>query len=124
MPSTTGFMVVNFVAESNSRNRTTMPLIIRPVQIRFFATTVVCSDCIGSCSDLSLLPGLFAPGLLLPSCFGADSILLRPELRSERLSEVIVLENLSNLDFGILEWSALEPLDRLFLGPDLPQPEP
>src|ERR1700682_4344557 len=63
-------------------------------------------------------------GFRLPSCLGADSILLLPELRGERLPEVIVLEDLANLDLGVLEGSALEPLDPLCLVSHLPQPEP
>src|SRR5438128_9878980 len=63
----------------------------------------------------------FGPGARLP----AQALLLLPDLGRERRTEVVRLEDLANLDLeAVLEGRTLEPLDRLFLGLHLPQPEP
>jgi len=55
---------------------------------------------------------------------GADAVLLVPELGSELGAEILGLEDLADLDFSpIAEGSALEPLDGLFPGLHLPDPE-
>src|SRR5207244_3352940 len=54
----------------------------------------------------------------------AMALFLFSELRREGGTKVVRLEDLANLDFGAaVERRALEPLDRLFFGPDLPEPE-
>src|SRR4051794_737629 len=53
----------------------------------------------------------------------AQPLLLFPELGCEFLAEVLCLEHLAEFDFGIVERRSLEPLDCLFLGPHLPEPE-
>src|SRR6266498_3562767 len=69
-------------------------------------------------------PSNFGFRLLLPGRLRADALLLLPELRRERLAEVLRLEYLPDLDLGpAVERSALQPLDRLFLRLHLPQPE-
>src|SRR5206468_2300310 len=52
-----------------------------------------------------------------------DFSLLLPELWREILAKVLRLEYLANLYFTLLEWRALEPLDRFIHGLHLPQPE-
>src|SRR3954471_14639080 len=56
----------------------------------------------------------------------AQALLLLPELRSERLAEVVGLEDLADLDLGLRALgvgNALDPLDRLLLRLGLDQPE-
>src|SRR5438874_8881565 len=63
---------------------------------------------------------------LAPSVRGRplpDFSLLLPELWREILAKVLRLEYLANLYFTLLEWRALEPLDRFIHGLHLPQPE-
>src|SRR2546426_6475827 len=62
----------------------------------------------------------FGPGARLP----AQALLSLPHLGRERRTEVVRLEDLANLDLeAVLEGRTLEPLDGLFLGLHLPDPE-
>src|SRR5437667_10957500 len=68
---------------------------------------------------------VLSPILCPGACLGAQALLLLPDLGRERRTEVVRLEDLANLDLeAVLEGRTLEPLDRLFLGLHLPQPEP
>src|SRR5882762_1509346 len=63
---------------------------------------------------------------LLGGCLGTQALFLRPELGSKLGTEVLRLEHLANLNLGFPfmgTGAALDPLDRLFHRPDLPQPE-
>src|SRR6266480_422361 len=64
----------------------------------------------------------YCPDLLLRALLRdlrALALLLRPQLGRELGAEIFRLEDLADLDLGVLEGSALEPLDRLFLRPRL-----
>src|SRR5215813_9364516 len=65
------------------------------------------------------------PELLSLRCgLRAQAGLLLPELGSELGTEVLRLKHLANLDlFSRAKGGALEPLDRFFHRPDLPEPE-
>src|SRR6266550_2200799 len=70
--------------------------------------------CLGSGSGLARLPGRLC----------AYALLLCPQLRRQRGTEIVRLEDLANLDLGAaVEGRPLEPLDRFVLGLHLPQPE-
>src|SRR5438094_5179133 len=63
-------------------------------------------------------------GLLLRGRLRPQALFLLPEFGRERGTEVFRLEHLANFDLGAaVERGALQPLDRLFLRLDLPQPE-
>src|SRR6266568_5081563 len=66
-------------------------------------------------------------GLLLLGHLRSQAFLLLPELGRELGAEILRLEHLSNLDHRLFAGygigTALDPLDRLFLRLDLPQPE-
>src|SRR5690242_12655225 len=71
--------------------------------------------------------------LLVPlGHLGPETLFLLPELRRERLAEILRLEDLANLDLGVVavgvvdqaERGPLDPFDRLFLRLHLPDPEP
>src|SRR3954451_3179822 len=53
-----------------------------------------------------------------------NALFLLPQLGSEISAEVFGLEYLANLDLALLEGRSLQPLDCLFPGSHLPQPEP
>src|SRR5207247_11362843 len=89
---------------------------------RMPATAIDCTSTIPSCLLEKLIQR--PRRLLLLGNLRAVPLLLLPQLGSERGAEVRRLEDLANLDLGVLERSALEPLDRLFFRPHLPQPEP
>src|ERR1700733_8154789 len=67
------------------------------------------------------------PGALLPcSHLLAQALLLLLELGSQLGAEVFRFKNLANLNFGLpcmRARAALNPLDSLFHGPHLPEPE-
>src|SRR5258708_35211446 len=70
--------------------------------------------------------GGLSPLRLLGGCLGAQLLFLFPELGSKLGTEVLRLEHLANLNLGFPfmgTGAALDPLDRLFHRPDLPQPE-
>src|SRR6266436_8405170 len=68
--------------------------------------------------------GTVAPWLLPCGDLLAQALFLFPEFRSELGAEVVGFEHLANFDLRpTVEGTALEPLDRLFHRPYLPQPE-
>src|SRR5512133_1296620 len=73
-------------------------------------------------------PGKLDPRawLLLGGDLRPDPLLLLPELRRKLRPEVLGLEHLAQLDLAfalVRVGRTLDPLDGLFLGPDLQQPE-
>src|SRR5712691_8529149 len=64
------------------------------------------------------------PLLLGPGCRRAQPLFVPPESGLELGTEVVRFEDMANLDVGaVIERRTLEPLDRLFVGLHLPQPE-
>src|SRR3989442_171342 len=67
---------------------------------------------------------ILSPLLLGLGCRRAQPLFVLPEFGLERGTEVVRLEPLTNLDLeAVIERRPLEPLDRLFFGLHLPQPE-
>src|SRR3989442_9933509 len=67
---------------------------------------------------------ILSPLLLGLGCRRAQSLFVLPEFGLELGTEVVRFKDLANLDLeAVIERRTLEPLDRLFFGLHLPQPE-
>ena len=73
-----------------------------------------------------ILPEAVIPSILsalLRRHLRTQALLLVSEFGRKLVTEVFRFEHLANLDFSVFERGALEPLERLLLRRDLPDPE-